>query len=171
VTTNILENQVAIVTGAGRGIGKAAALALARAGAAVVLAARSEGEINGTADEIKQQGGRVLAVPTDVSDMVQIDHLLVLTLRAFGKVDILINNAATVNPLGKVWEVSPRAWQQSLEVNLLGPFLCTRTVLPHMLERGSGRIINVSSGAAESNLEGASAYTAGKAGLERFPEH
>jgi NAD(P)-dependent dehydrogenase (short-subunit alcohol dehydrogenase family) len=168
VTTNILENQVAIVTGAGRGIGKAAAFALARAGAAVVLAARSEGEINGVANEIKQAGGRALAIPTDISELAQVDHMLVLTLRAFGKVDILVNNAAVVAPLGNVWELSPRAWQRSIDVNLVGPFLGARVVLPHMLERGSGRIINVSSGVADAHLAGTSAYGAGKAALESF---
>lgn len=167
-TKKLLHGQVAIVTGAGRGIGKATAKALSNAGASVVLAARTEGEILGVAREIKQAGGHALAIPTDVSDSAEVDHLLVLTLRAFGRVDILVNNAALIQPLGKVWEVSPAAWQRLIAVNLIAPFLCVRAVLPHMLERGSGRIINVSSGAAESNLEGASAYTASKAALERF---
>ena len=96
--------------------------------------------------------------------------MLVLALRAFGKVDILVNNAAVVSPLGKVWEVSPRAWQQAININLFGPYLFARTLLPHMLERGSGSIINVSSGAADLALEGASAYTASKAGLERLSQ-
>jgi NAD(P)-dependent dehydrogenase (short-subunit alcohol dehydrogenase family) len=168
--TKLLDNEVAIVTGAGRGIGKAVALALAQAGAAVVLVARSEGELSATAHQIKETNGRALAIPTDVSDPVQVDHMLVFALRAFGKVDILVNNAAAVTPLGKVWEVSPQAWKQAINVNLFGPYLLARTVLPHMLERGSGRIINVSSGAADSALEGASAYTATKAGLERFSQ-
>ncbi|MCB0167246.1 MAG: SDR family oxidoreductase [Anaerolineae bacterium] len=166
--TTLLKNQVAMVTGAGRGIGKAAALALAAAGAAVVLVARSKDEIASVADEIKHLGGKALAIPTDVSGISQIDNLLVLTLRAFGGVDILVNNAAMVQPLGKVWETSPVAWQKLIAVNVIGPYLCARAVLPHMLEKGSGRIINISSGAAERDIIGASAYNTSKAALERF---
>ncbi len=164
----LLHGQVAIITGAGRGIGRAAALAFAQAGAAVVLAARSNDEINSLADEIKHHHGKALAIPVDVSDVAQVDYLLVLTLRAFGKVDILVNNAALVYPLGKVWETSPLAWQKLIAVNVLGPYLCARAVLPQMLERGSGRVINLSSTAADSNLEGLSAYCASKAAVERF---
>jgi NAD(P)-dependent dehydrogenase (short-subunit alcohol dehydrogenase family) len=169
MNTHLLEHQVAIVTGAGRGIGRATALALAQSGAAVVLAARSGDEITCVADEIKYNGGgSALAIPTDVSDMAEVDHLLVLTLRAFGRIDTLVNNAATVHPLGRVWETSPFDWQRLIATNVLGPYFCARVVLPHMLERGSGRIINVSSAVAEINLEGASAYNASKAALERF---
>jgi NAD(P)-dependent dehydrogenase (short-subunit alcohol dehydrogenase family) len=166
--SKLLEGQVAIITGAGRGIGRAAALALAQAGAAVVLAARSADELNSVADEIKHQGGKALAIPTDVSDVAQVDYLLVLTLRAFTRIDILVNNAALIQPLGKVWETSPFAWQKLIAVNLVGPYLCARAVLPQMLDRGSGRIINISSAVAEQNLEGASAYNASKAALERL---
>lgn len=167
-SSDLLQGQVALVTGASRGIGRATALVLAQAGASVILAARSADEINSLADEIKHHNGKALAIPTDVSDVAQVDYLLVLTLRAFGHIDILINNAALVQPLGKVWETSPTAWQKLIAVNVIGPYLCARAVLPQMIERGSGRIINVSSGLAERNLEGASAYNVSKAALERF---
>lgn len=167
-TPDLLKNKVALITGASRGIGRATALALARAGAAVVLVARSKDEIGSVADEIKHQGGRALAIPTDVSHVSQVDHLLVLTLRAFGGVDILVNNAALIQPLGKVWETSPLAWQKLIAVNVIGPYLCARAVLPHMLEKGAGRIINISSGAADRDITAASAYCASKAALERF---
>lgn len=167
---NLLDGKIAIVTGAGRGLGRATALLLAKAGATVVLAARSGDQLTGVAEQIKQNNGQALAIPTDVSNIGQVDHLLVLTLRAFGGVDILVNNAALISPLGKVWETSPLAWQQLMGVNLIGPYLCARAMLPHMLEKGNGRIINVSSGAANRNIVGASAYTVSKAALERFSD-
>ncbi|HEY84093.1 MAG TPA: SDR family oxidoreductase [Chloroflexi bacterium] len=165
---NLLNNKVAIITGAGRGIGKAAAKRLAEAGASVVLAARTEAEIQAVAEEIKATGGRALAIPTDVTCVSAVDNLVTLTLRAYQHIDILINNAAVLSPVGKTWEVDPEAWRKLIDINVVGPYLCARTVLPQMLDRDDGRIINISSGAANSDTVGWSAYNASKAALNRF---
>jgi len=164
----MLEGQVAIITGASRGIGRATALMLAQAGAAVVLAARSGQDIQTLAEEIKANGGQALAIPTDVTSKTDVDWLLTSTMRAFKRVDILVNNAAVLQPVGKIWEVNVNDWQKLLQINVIGPFLCARAVLPHMVERGTGRIINISSGAANGNTPGWSAYCTSKAALNRF---
>ncbi|MEM7034277.1 MAG: SDR family oxidoreductase [Chloroflexota bacterium] len=165
---SLLENKVAIITGASRGIGRATALLLAEAGASVVLVARSANSIQALADEIKGNGGNALAIPTDVTNQADVDLLITMTMRAFRQVDILINNAGVLHPIGKTWEVSPQAWENLMRINVLGPYFCARAILPHMLERGDGRIINVSSGAAYKNIVGWGAYCASKAALDRF---
>jgi len=165
---SLLQDQVAIITGASQGIGRATALTFARAGASVVLAARSGDLLQSLAAEIKAMGGQALAIPTDVTRQTDVDHLLTLTLRAFRKIDILVNNAAVLTPIGKTWEVNPNAWRRLIDINVVGPYLCSRVVLPHMLERGGGRIINVSSGAAYSDTIGWNAYCTSKAALNRF---
>lgn len=164
----LLANKVAIITGAGRGIGAAAARLFARAGAAVVLAARTEADIRVVAERIKADGGTALAIPTDVTDVAQVDLLITLTLRAFPNIDILVNNAAVIEPIGKTWQTDPRQWRRLIDINVVGPYLCARAVLPQMLDRGDGRIINVSSGAARTPVEGWSAYCTSKAALDQF---
>ncbi len=166
--TNVLAHKVAVITGAGRGIGKATARLFANAGAAVVLAARTAPEIQLVAESIKANGGQALAIPTDITSPAAIDQLVMLTLRAFKHIDILVNNAAVITPIGKVWEVSHEEWQNLITVNVIGPYLCCRAVLPHMLDRGDGVIINVTSGAAAKNVAGWSAYCASKSALDRF---
>jgi glucose 1-dehydrogenase len=149
-------------------MGRAIALTLVGAGASVALLARTAPEINALADAINTAGGHALSLPTDVGDAAQVAQMVATVQQAFGRVDILVNNAGLIHPFGKVWETEPAAWQRLLTVNVVGPYLCARAVLPLMLAQGSGRIIAISSGAAERNLAGASAYTTSKAALERF---
>ncbi|RME65814.1 MAG: SDR family oxidoreductase [Caldilineae bacterium] len=160
-----LQGQVAIITGAGRGIGAAAARLLAQAGAAVVLTARSEQEIEAVAQAIRQENGQAIAVPADVSDYAQIEEVVEAALDQFGRVDILVNNAGIVWPLEEAAEVDPDEWAYNIHVNLVGPFNMARNVLPVMVDQGYGRILNITSGAAHSVIPGASAYCAAKAGL------
>jgi NAD(P)-dependent dehydrogenase (short-subunit alcohol dehydrogenase family) len=163
-----LQGQVAIVTGAGRGIGAASARRLAAAGAAVVLAARSEEEVEAVAAKLRKQGGRAIAVAADVSDLAGVEEIVESALEQFDRVDILVNNAAVIWPLEEVVDVDPDEWAYNTMINLVGPFFMVRNVLPIMVDQGYGRILNISSGASTTPILGASAYCTAKAGLDMF---
>ncbi len=163
-----LQGQVAIVTGASRGIGKAAAERLASLGAAVVVTSRSEEQVESVAATLRQQGATAIGVPADVADPEQVERIIEATLEQFRRVDILVNNAAVVWPVEEVIDTDADEWTYSIQVNLLGPFYLARNVLPLMMNQQYGRIVNVSSGAAVNPIVGASAYSTAKAGLDMF---
>lgn len=166
---SFLEGKVAIVTGGGRGIGAATAQALASGGAAVTLASRTPEQIEAVAEQIIEAGGEALAVPTDVTDSVQVNRMVRRTLKAFERVDFLINIAGSVQAMGQpTWEVSTEDWRETLETNLLGVFHTSRAVIPHMLDQNSGRLLHLSSSAAEVPFSHASAYCAAKAGVNHL---
>jgi NAD(P)-dependent dehydrogenase (short-subunit alcohol dehydrogenase family) len=159
--------KTALVTGGGRGIGRSIALSLAKRGAAVALMARTAGEVEQVAGEIIALGGRSLALTGDVSNLVDVVRVVEQTTRELGPIDILINNAAVLGPLDATDQVDPTAWVQAQHVNLVGAFYCQRTVMPDMLARGWGRIVNISSGAATgTGMPRASAYSVSKAALD-----
>jgi 3-oxoacyl-[acyl-carrier protein] reductase len=160
-----VSGKVAIVTGASRGIGEAAAEALAAAGAAVMLAARDGERVGKVAGRIVAAGGKAAAMACDVADYATVEALVAATTRQLGRPDILVNNAGVIEPIAMIAETDPAAWARNVEINLVGAFHAVRAVLPGMLAAGGGTIINVSSGAALRPLEGWSAYCAGKAGL------
>ena len=143
-----LDGSTAIVTGGGTGLGREMAFALARAGAAVVVAGRRPGPIEDTAATIVEAGGRGLAVQTDVTVSSQVNRLIELALEEVDTVDVLINNAGMVGDQGGVpiWEITDQDWRTVVDANLTGAFYCSRAVAKHMVERGEGKIINVSSG-------------------------
>jgi NAD(P)-dependent dehydrogenase (short-subunit alcohol dehydrogenase family) len=162
-----LAGQVAIVTGAGRGIGRAIAGAFAREGAAVVLAARSVPELDRVAREIEQAGGRALVVPTDARQEASVEALVRRALAEWRQVDVLVN-AAGVATFAPVTDSKLDDWDQTLAVNLRGAVLCCRAVLPAMIGRHRGTIISVGSVVTSRSLAGSAAYTASKYGLLGF---
>jgi NAD(P)-dependent dehydrogenase (short-subunit alcohol dehydrogenase family) len=162
-----LAGQVAIVTGAGRGIGRAIAGALAGEGAAVMLAARSGAELHGVARDIERAGGRALAVPTDVRQEASVEALIRRVLAEWRQVDVLVN-AAGVAAFAPVTDSKLDDWDQMLAVNLRGAVLCCRAALPPMIGRRRGTIINVGSVVTSRSLTGSAAYTASKYGLLGF---
>ena len=162
-----LGGRVAIVTGAGRGIGRAVAGAFAREGAAVILAARSAGELDLVARQIAESGGRASAVPADVSDESAVGAMVKRALAEHGRVDILVTAAGAAG-FGSVADSKTTEWDQMLAVNLRGAMLCCRAVLPVMIAQRRGTIINVGSVVTSRILPGSAAYTASKYGLLGF---
>ncbi len=161
-TAPALEGRTALVTGGGRGIGRAVAAELARNGAAVAVLARSGDEVRAVAAEI---GGH--PVTADVSRPDEVQHAVRKVSRELGPVGILVNNAGVVSPLGRTAQVDADEWERAVAVNLFGAVRCARAVLPGMLEGGWGRIVNMSSGAATlPGMPSASAYSASKAALD-----
>jgi 3-oxoacyl-[acyl-carrier protein] reductase len=162
-----LADQVALVTGAGRGIGRAVAAAFAREGALVVLAARSARELASLQREIEAAGGRAVAVPTDVRQEPAVAALISRALAERGRIDCLVT-AAGLATFGPVADSKTEDWDQLMAVNLRGAFLCCRAVLPAMTARRRGTIINIGSVVTSRTLSGAGAYTAAKYGLLGF---
>src|SRR4029077_4097825 len=146
----VLTEKVAVITGGGRGIGRAIARKFAGEGAAVVVAARTKSEIEAVFQEIRNAGGRAAAVPADVADEKQCERLIHETASQFGRVDILVNNAGEYGPVKPVEEIIPAEWDRVIAVHLRGAYLLTRLVLPGMYSRGSGVILNISSLSAKS---------------------
>jgi 3-oxoacyl-[acyl-carrier protein] reductase len=162
--------RVAIVTGGGRGIGKAIAQGFAREGARVVVTARTADEIADVAHEIVLAGGEAIGVVCDVSDEANVQQMVDETISQWGRIDILVNNAATNLPNIDVVDMEPDAWRRVVDVNLTGPFLCARAALPKMIEQGSGSIVNISSIGGRHGSKGRGPYRAAKAGLINLTE-
>jgi 3-oxoacyl-[acyl-carrier protein] reductase len=160
-----LQGRVALVTGGGRGIGRNVALELAGAGMKVAVSARSKDELEVVATEI---GG--IAIRCDVSDRAQVELMVAETEEKLGPIDLLVANAGMAPDEDKAWEMEPADWWRTFEVNVLGVYLCCRAVIPGMLERGGGRIINVASGAAYLPGSSSTSYSASKAAVHRFSE-
>jgi 3-oxoacyl-[acyl-carrier protein] reductase len=159
-----LKGKNALVTGAGKGIGKAIALALAAEGVNLALVARTEKDLQAVAAEAKKSGVRVELVTADVADRPAVEAAVRQLASALGPIDILINNAG-IGRFGKFMELSPEEWEQVVKVNLFGAYYFTRAVLPSMLERQTGDIVNISSTAGQKGSPMTSAYSASKFGL------
>jgi NAD(P)-dependent dehydrogenase (short-subunit alcohol dehydrogenase family) len=163
-----LEGKVSIVTGARQGLGKSIALGLAEVGSDLVICDRvvDDGKLDETAAEIKKLGRRALSLGGDITIEDDVNNITNKTLEEFGKIDVLVNNAG-VTAQDSFLQIPYRRWRLILSVNLDGTFLCTKVVLPHMLEKGSGTVINVSSILAKE-IRMSIAYGVTKAGVERF---
>jgi NAD(P)-dependent dehydrogenase (short-subunit alcohol dehydrogenase family) len=160
-----LEGQVALVTGGGRGIGASVARELASAGMRVAVSARSADQVESVAQEI---GG--LAVAADVSKREDVESMVARVERELGPIDLLVANAGVAIWEKSAWELDPADWWHVLEVNVLGVYLCCRTVIPGMIERGRGRIVITASGAAYLPGSTSTAYSSSKAAVTRFGE-
>jgi NAD(P)-dependent dehydrogenase (short-subunit alcohol dehydrogenase family) len=160
-----LRGRVALVTGGGRGLGAATALALAEAGADIALLGRSEPHLEHVAGAIRQRGRHAAWTVADVANWNAVSEAVAEMSAALGPIDILINNAAVEGVTARIERLDPQEWADELAINLNGPFYCVRATAPAMRERGWGRIINVTSGAATRPIPGKVAYSVAKAGV------
>lgn len=160
-----LDGKIAIVTGSGRGIGRAIATGYAAAGASVCCGARSEREITETVSLITGAGGSAIAVQTDVQDLASVETMVARTVDAFGGIDILVVNHAVQPTAGPVEQTDPMEWRETIGVNLIGAYHCMRSVVPRLKARGAGKIIVVGSGQGHRGSAGQTAYASSKAGI------
>jgi NAD(P)-dependent dehydrogenase (short-subunit alcohol dehydrogenase family) len=163
-----IQGQTVLITGGGRGLGRAFAQALAKAGASVAITARTEAELNETVGLIEEAGGRATAFTADVTDRSVMAQVLDEVESKLGPLDILVNNAAVITPLGYDWEVDLDDWWRTMEINVRGPYLCMQLVLPGMMARRRGRIVNCTSGAAYGIHPYGTAYVTSKAALTQL---
>jgi 3-oxoacyl-[acyl-carrier protein] reductase len=165
-----LHERVALITGAGRGIGRAIALAYAAEGARLALAARTRSELEHTAQAAQTRGASTCILQVDVSDQTQVEDMVRQTVTRFGTVDILVNNAGIAGPVGALHENDVAAWIRTVQVNLIGTYLCCRAVLPIMLAQNCGKIINLSGAGATNAWPHLSAYGVSKVAVVRLTE-
>ena len=165
-----LDGQVALITGAGRGIGRAIALAYAREGARLALAARSESELQDAVSAASELGAEAIAVPTDVTSQEDTERLARSVVQRFGRIDVLVNNAGISGPIGPLQDNDVADWMNAVTVNLTGTFLVCRAVIPVMLEQSGGKIINLSGAGATNAWSNMSAYCSSKAAVVRLTE-
>ena len=143
--TNRLDGKVALITGGGRGIGRALARAYAAEGAKLALAARTDAELQETADAIRSEfGSQVITIVTDVTIREQVENAVARTIETYGVIDTLVNNAGNTGQIGPLWTLDPDRWANTIHVHILGTYYGCRAAIPHMLERGRGRIVNMS---------------------------
>ena len=162
-----LADKVAIVTGSGRGIGRAIALKFARNGAAVAVVDRNAKRANDSAAELTGLGFEAMALKTDVTRKAEVDEMASKVLAEFGSIDILVNNAGWLR-WERFLENDPELWDKMIDVNLKGPIYCSRAVLDHMIERKKGKIVNIASDAGRAGMVGQTVYAAAKAGVIGF---
>ena len=163
-----LAGKVALITGGGRGIGRAIALSFAKEEASVIVSARTRPEIEEVTQEVEKLGQKSLAIQVDVSKEEDVENMISETLKVFNRVDILVNNAGTNLPNRNVVDLTLVEWNRVFEVNLTGTFLCCRAVLPTMIQQRSGKIINISSVGARYAAAGRSPYRSSKLALLQF---
>lgn len=160
-----LEDKTALVTGAGRGLGREISLAFAREGARVCMFSLARDELEDAAARIAQAGGECAICPGDVASERDVTSALSLTMKRFGGIDILVNNAGIIGPARFLEETTPERWRQVMDVNLTGSYLCCRGVAAHMKDSGGGAIITITSGLGQMPFPRFSAYAVSKAGL------